>query len=205
MPRPRFDTLAHERQEAILDVALQEFSAHGFAGASLNRIIAQAGVSKGSMYYYFDSKEDLYAHLLRVQVGQMIAQAGPFPVPAATEPDAYWSTIENHCLRLVAALDTSPQLKSLIRDWMSGTGSRATQHASGDAEQAVLPWLAEALAAGQAIGAIRTDVSDDLLLDISTAIGRVLDSRVIAKATDPHDQAAAVHTVLAILRRAIQP
>ena len=205
MPRPRFHALARERQEAILDAALEEFSTHGFTGASLNRIITEAGVSKGSMYYYFDSKEDLYAHLIRVHVGQMIARAGPFPVPAATEPDGYWSAIENHCLRLVAALDTSPQLASLLRDWMAGTGAPAMQQAQRDAEQATLPWLTQALAAGQAIGAIRTDIPDTLILAIGMAIGRVIDSWVIAEAPDPDDHAAAVHTIVGILRRAIQP
>ena len=97
------------------------------------------------------------------------------------------------------------QLASLLRDWMSGAGAPAMQQAQRDAEQAALPWLAQTLAAGQAIGAIRTDIPDTLLLAISTAIGRVIDSWVIAEATDPDEKATAVHTILAILRRAIRP
>ena len=193
MPRPRFHTLASERQEAILRAALDEFSTHGFTEASLNRIITAASLSKGSMYYYFDSKEDLYVHLLRVQVEQMVARAGPFPVPTAAEPCAYWSAIEDYCLRLVKALDASPQLARLLRDWMSGTGVPALEQAQRDAEQTALPWLAQALAAGQEIGAIRTDIPDALLLAVITAIGRVIDSWVIAEAPNPLDHAAAVH------------
>jgi len=205
VPRPRFHTLPRERQQTILHAALDEFSAHGFAGASLNRIIAEAGISKGSIYYYFDSKEDLYAHLLREQVEQLIVRVGPFSVPAATEPDAYWSTIENHCLRLVRAYDASPQLANLLRDWMSGTGAPAIENAQRDAELSALPWMTRALAAGQSIGAIRTDIPDALLLAIGMAIGRVIDSWVIAEAPDPREHAAAVHTIVDILRRAIQP
>lgn len=205
MPHPRFRTLAGERQEAILRAALDEFATHGFTEASLNRIIAAAGLSKGSMYYYFDSKDDLYAHLLRVQVEQLIARAGPFPVPTAADPDTYWSTIEGHCLRLVRALDASPQLASLLRDWMSGAGTPALRQAQRDAEQTTLPWLTQALAAGQVSGAIRTDIPDALLLAVSMAIGRVIDSWVIAEAPDPHEHAAAVHAIVGMLRRAIQP
>jgi len=205
MPRPRFHALAGERQETILQVALVEFSTYGFTRASLNRIITAAGVSKGSMYYYFDGKEDLYGYLLRVHVERMVAHAGPFPVPTATRPGAYWSTIEDHCLRLVHALDASPQLAGLLRDWMAGAGAPAMQQAQRDAEQTALPWLTQALAAGQTVGAIRTDVPDALLLAVITAIGRVIDSWAIAEAPDLLDHATAVHAIVGMLRRAIQP
>ena len=205
VPRPRFHTLARERQEAVLHAALDEFSTHGFAAASLNRIIAVAGVSKGSMYYYFDDKEDLYRYLLRVQVEQLIADAGPFTVPTATGPAGYWSQLEDHCLRLVRALDASPRLAGLLRDWMSGTGAPAMEQEQRDAEHTMLPWLTRALAAGQQIGAIRTDIPDPLLLAVIIAIGRVIDSCVIAETPGPLDHAAAVHTIVGILRRAVQP
>jgi AcrR family transcriptional regulator len=204
VPRPRFHSLSAERRDAILRAALEEFSTHGFTDASLNRIITTAGVSKGSMYYYFDGKEDLYGHLLRVQVESMIAHAGPFPVPATPDPDAFWSVIEDHCLRLVRALDATPQLASLLRDGMSGTGA-ATEQTQRDAEQAALPWLTEVLRAGQEAGAIRTDVSDELLLAVGTAIGRVIDSWVLAGSSDPLAHIGAVHTIVDMLRRAIQP
>ena len=43
----------------ILDVALDSFRRHGFESTTMRRIAADAGVSLGSAYYYFDSKEDL--------------------------------------------------------------------------------------------------------------------------------------------------
>jgi AcrR family transcriptional regulator len=44
-----------------LEAAAKEFVAHGFEAASLNRILDDAGISKGAAYYYFDDKTDLYA------------------------------------------------------------------------------------------------------------------------------------------------
>jgi hypothetical protein len=143
--------------------------------------------------------------VLRVQVEQMIAHAGPFPVPVASDPDTFWSTIENHCLRLVQALEASPRLASLLRDWMSGTGHAGAQQTERDAENAALPWLTQALTAGQAAGAIRTDVSDALLLAVGTAIGRVIDTWVITGSPDPLEHSRAVHSIVDMLRRAIQP
>jgi AcrR family transcriptional regulator len=205
VPRPRFHSLADERQQRILRAALDEFSTHGFAGASLNRIITEAGLTKGSMYYYFDGKEDLYAHVIRAQVEQLIDSAGPFPIPTATEAPAFWSTIEEYCLRLTQELDASPRIASLLRDWMSGAGAPAMQGAQREAERPALAWAAQALAAGQAVGAVRADIPDALLLTVSSAIARVIDAWVIAQSPDPQDHPAAVGTIVDILRRAIQP
>ncbi len=55
---------AAESRERILDAALKEFSANGLAGARTERIAAEAGVNKALLYYYFASKEKLYAAAL---------------------------------------------------------------------------------------------------------------------------------------------
>ena len=51
---------AAETRARILDAALQEFSAHGLAGARTEQIASIAGVNKALLYYYFESKENLY-------------------------------------------------------------------------------------------------------------------------------------------------
>ena len=50
--------------EAILDAALEVFSAEGFRGATLDRIAKTAGLSKPNLLYYFSSKEAIHAALL---------------------------------------------------------------------------------------------------------------------------------------------
>jgi TetR/AcrR family transcriptional regulator len=57
---------AAESRARILDAALQEFSAHGLAGARTETIARVAGVNKALLYYYFDSKENLYLAALEV-------------------------------------------------------------------------------------------------------------------------------------------
>ncbi len=51
MPLPRFEKLDEPRRRAILAAAAEEFGDLGFDGASYNRIIKRAGISKGAMYY----------------------------------------------------------------------------------------------------------------------------------------------------------
>jgi TetR/AcrR family transcriptional regulator len=55
-----------ETRARILDAALSEFSAHGLAGARTEHIAAAAGVNKALLYYYFDSKENLYTAALEM-------------------------------------------------------------------------------------------------------------------------------------------
>lgn len=54
-----FDTLA-PTQLSILDAAATAFTLHGFAPASIDLIAKQIGVTKGSVYYYYRSKADLF-------------------------------------------------------------------------------------------------------------------------------------------------
>jgi len=57
-PKPRLDKDA--RREAILDVAQEVFLEEGFAAASMSTIAARLGGSKGTLYNYFASKDDLF-------------------------------------------------------------------------------------------------------------------------------------------------
>jgi len=54
---------AAARREAILDAALDEFSARGFAAARLDDVARRAGVAKGTIYLYFKDKEGARARL----------------------------------------------------------------------------------------------------------------------------------------------
>jgi len=53
-----------EKQKAILDAAATEFAEHGFKNASTNRIVQNAHIGKGMLFYYFGSKLELYHSLL---------------------------------------------------------------------------------------------------------------------------------------------
>jgi TetR/AcrR family transcriptional regulator len=55
-----------ETRSRILEAALAEFAAHGLAGARTEQIAAAAQVNKALLYYYFESKEKLYAATLEM-------------------------------------------------------------------------------------------------------------------------------------------
>ena len=59
-----FEKIPLEEQECILKVCIAEFSANGYQQASTNAIVRQAGIPKGTLFYYFGSKKNLYLYVL---------------------------------------------------------------------------------------------------------------------------------------------
>ena len=83
-PRSRIQTRNRRR---ILDAALDIFSQHGFRGATLDQIAAQAGMSKPNVLYYFDSKDAIHVTLLNALMAEWLApldalNAGADPLSA---------------------------------------------------------------------------------------------------------------------------
>ncbi|MGM0445781.1 MAG: TetR/AcrR family transcriptional regulator, partial [Bacillota bacterium] len=66
MPSKTFFNLSEEKKNKIIEAALKEFSLNDYNSASTNNIVKDAGISKGSMYQYFDNKKDLYLYLLEI-------------------------------------------------------------------------------------------------------------------------------------------
>jgi AcrR family transcriptional regulator len=205
MPRPRFHKLPPAQQQAILRAALDEFATHGFSAASLNRIIDAARISKGSMYYYFDSKEDLYAHVARVELGRLFDAAGPFPVPTDRKPDPFWSTLTDYYLRIMVALATSPQLAALARGWMAASASPALQQAQKDMEAALVPWFEQALIAAQRARAVRKDVPTSLLIAVVFGMGQAMDMWLMTQELDDKTLRKLVPTLVGMIRNALSP
>jgi len=70
MPKSTFHSLCGEKKQRLIDAALEEFSRRTFSQASLNQIIKQADIPKGSFYQYFENKEDLYLYLAEAASGE---------------------------------------------------------------------------------------------------------------------------------------
>ncbi len=63
-------------QEAILTSARRHFMKHGFKDASLNRIVSDAGFTKGAFYGYYKSKEELFDALVEQTSEELVELLG---------------------------------------------------------------------------------------------------------------------------------
>lgn len=64
MPTSTFFRLPEEKRQRLLDAAWEEFSRTGFSDASINQIIRNAHIPRGSFYQYFADKKELFWYLL---------------------------------------------------------------------------------------------------------------------------------------------
>ena len=55
-----FEKISPEKQKSVMESAISEFAGKGFSAANINVIAKNAGISIGSMYNYFESKENLF-------------------------------------------------------------------------------------------------------------------------------------------------
>ncbi len=73
--KPRWERRKDARPQELLDAALDHFVARGFAATRLDDVAKSAGVSKGTLYLYFSSKEELLKAVVRESIVPLIGQA----------------------------------------------------------------------------------------------------------------------------------
>ncbi|MEH2528930.1 AcrR family transcriptional regulator [Bradyrhizobium sp. AZCC 2176] len=79
---------AAERRGAIIEAAMDEFIARGFAATRLDDVAKRAGVAKGTIYLHFKDKESMFEELIRTAIVPMINRIwGTPPQPGASVRD----------------------------------------------------------------------------------------------------------------------
>jgi AcrR family transcriptional regulator len=175
MPYPRFERLAQDKRELLLDTAAQEFANHGFEQASINRILEQAHMSKGAAYYYFEDKVDLFCAVIEYASERLDLASVQVDVRALTTEN-FWAA--------VAEIHRLPLMRSMDKPWLFKILNVAAQVAFTDTWQGPLASLTQQMRMlmvnlikhGQKIGAIRTDLPDDLILAWFLALDRASDN-----------------------------
>ena len=176
MPRPRFLNLAPEERSRLLEIATKHFARHGFEAASLNEILAEAGISKGAYYYYFDDKDDLFATTLETALDELFARL-PVPKLGSLGREEFWPTVEAIVESWCTAIDTSSDLVQAAMQ-LTEAQRRSPRYA---------PILAKAsglyravIEPGRRLGCIRSDLPVDVLVRLLEANDTVLDGLFLA-------------------------
>lgn len=60
-----FNKLEYSKKQRIIRAALHEFAENGFQQASTNRIVKEAEIGKGMLFYYFNNKDTLFQYLIK--------------------------------------------------------------------------------------------------------------------------------------------
>ncbi len=168
MASNRFHHLAPERQEALLAAAADEFAAHGYAAASMNRIVERASSSKGAFYYYFENKADLLATVVEAAMARVLAEMA-FPEPASLSAATYWDRLREAMLASMRLLDVETWYMRVLRAFHRLREEPAARDATAGVMDRGRELAAVFLRRGQDLGVVRTDLPLDLLVDIYVA------------------------------------
>lgn len=174
MARGRFNNLDPSKQEAILAAAAAEFAERGYEGASLNQIIEGAGISKGSLYYYFDDKEDLFLTVWQSAIARFWNEVGPLSIEEMTA-ETFWDDFREWTRR---SLDHLHRNEWYVKVGRAFVRLRADPHATQAVRQ-VLEWARELtrsiLQRGRELGVVRKDLPLTLLVDIVMGVDAASD------------------------------
>lgn len=143
---PRWRRRSQARPGEIVQAALDVFAEKGFAAAKLDEIASKAGVSKGALYLYFETKEDIFRAVVREavvpnidRVEALLAEATiPFPDLLRLALSQIEAVIETSRLGAVAKLviGESRNFPELARVWHDEVVSRMLAAMSGALERA---------------------------------------------------------------------
>lgn len=128
---PRWRRRPSERPREIIRAALDAFAENGLSGARVEDIARRAGVSKGTVYLYFDGKEELFKEAIRDKVGRTLEGLSSAASPG--EPverlvrfiEAYWVHLRRPAFGsmyrlLMAELHQFPELTRFYAEEVSG-------------------------------------------------------------------------------------
>ena len=177
MPRARFAKLPHDKQSEILEVAAREFAEHGYDGASLNKIIERAGISKGAAYYYFDGKEDLFATVIDAAFERVMGAVGGGEDLAGH--DDFWEGVARLFRRMSQFLFEDRELAGLVRALQS-MSRHSSSHVLADLYEQAVELTDAILKVGQERGEVRTDLPFDLLSGALASVFQALDKWAIS-------------------------
>ena len=192
MPRPRFLNLPPRARARLLRIATHHFAERGLDGASLNEILAEAGISKGAYYYYFDDKDDLLATVLDDAAERMLARLR-LPAAETLTRETFWPALERLVDDWVKALDQPADLLRVAVQLSAAQRASPRFIAVLARAQTVYRRLIEA---GQRVGCVRTDLPVDVMVRLIEALDAALDAAFLSLHGDVTAAALERHTKL---------
>jgi AcrR family transcriptional regulator len=173
MPTKRFENLDPEVKNRLLSAAAGEFAEHGFNHASLNRIIQIASVSKGSFYYYFEDKVDLYVTTVRSTLsgfGEMVDEFLRNGIAGG-----FWEGLREVFKQELKHWVSNPRLVKLLHGGTNLLGKGSDEGAVAELFGEIKQWTTRVLEKGMQMGEVRTDIPTDLLVEVVYSVGEAMD------------------------------
>jgi len=150
---PKFRRRKADRPAEIVQAALAVFAEKGFAAAKLEDIARRAGVSKGAIYLYFETKEDIFRAVVHQaiapNIGAVKAMAAAHPGPLA----GLLRSVTAHIANVVSHTPLGGVLKMVVGEARNFPEIARVWH--DELVSQALGAMSEAIAAAQARGEVK--------------------------------------------------
>jgi AcrR family transcriptional regulator len=143
----------------------------------MNRIIEQSGLSKGSTYYYFEGKADLFFTVLEGAMDKVLAAVGDWD--SATESEGTWGALEEFARRMLRFIVDDPQMSALLRA-MPAPSEPAASEALAKMYAKFDGFVVGLIEHGQRRGEVRQDLPFELLVRLLMTLFEALDRWMLA-------------------------
>ncbi|MDR2175471.1 MAG: TetR/AcrR family transcriptional regulator [Synergistaceae bacterium] len=173
----RQERLDDAKRARLIDAAVEEFAERGFDAASYNKIIERSGLSKGTVYYYFDNKDSLLATVLEEINRRFLEAVGELKLPETKEE--YWSADWEYHRRVGRFFSENPLLGRVMY-WLSADEFHVDKRLIQAHEQASCS-MRKLITRGQELGAVRKDFPLETIERLMHAMGKVLSADIIGE------------------------
>jgi AcrR family transcriptional regulator len=102
--KKQYEEIRREKRELILETALEVFAIHGYHGASIGMIAQHAGIAKGLLYNYFESKEELLGAIINKGLKDALGIYAPLMKNEIPEEDYTRNMFRSFLKKLFQAL-----------------------------------------------------------------------------------------------------
>jgi len=192
------------RPQEILEAALAVFAEKGFAATRMNDIAARAGVTKGTIYLYFPSKEEVFKSLVRESIGTtlsaVVASAGAFEGSARALLEFVLRNVGRFVL-------TSDRVLPKIMLAEAGNFPELVRFYRGEIIEKGLTLLSSVFARGIANGEFRNDVKPEHAARLAIApvlLAALWRTTFAPLETEPYDLEGLIDAHLAVLLRGLE-
>ena len=179
-----------ERREAILEAATSLFATHGYDGASLDAIIERSQTSKGTLYHYFQSKEELYSCVLERMLEQIWEQAYPSQCLEEADASSFWPLMVASWRRSVEHMGRHPEHMALWRTFQEQWRALGDAGPTRRLKERSLQMSSRIAARGQQLGCLRQDLTPRQCAQLIDALDMVTDEWFFAMADERGARAA---------------
>ncbi|WP_199563519.1 MULTISPECIES: TetR/AcrR family transcriptional regulator [unclassified Oceanispirochaeta] len=149
-----YDRISQEKKDRIISVALDEFATKGFSNANTNVIAEKAGISVGSLFKYFENKENFFLTVINYGVSQLETVLGS----VVASDESLETKLETILRTILSHTRSNENIVKLYNEMTSEGNSELIKRLSSDMETVSAEAYTHVISQAKIAGKIADDI-----------------------------------------------